>query len=130
MRPPSPLTVAARAGAADPAPGGVPLVEPPSLASVDAFADLDDLDAAYWVGIKQLAGEETTRRLYVTNPQAAVDGAPWPEQPESVGLWERVPLKFRAKKFAGPSGRNSDADSGDEAPEARKAGFFKRLFVR
>jgi len=80
--------------------------------------------------VVQMAGEETARRLCVTNPQAAVDGAPWPEQPESVGLWERVPLKFRAKKFAGPSGRNSDADSGDEAPEARKAGFFKRLFVR
>jgi len=45
-------------------------------------------------------------------------------------FWERVPLKFRAKKFAGPSGRNSDADSGDEAPEARKAGFSSVCFVR
>ena len=50
MRPPSPLTVAARAGTPDPVPGGVPLVEPPSLASVDAFPDLDDLDAAMAAG--------------------------------------------------------------------------------
>jgi len=48
--PPSPLTVAARAGTPDPAPGGVPLVEPPSLASVDAFPDLEDLDAAMAAG--------------------------------------------------------------------------------
>ena len=31
-------------------PGGVPLVEPPSLASVDAFPDLEDLDAAMAAG--------------------------------------------------------------------------------
>ncbi len=43
-RPPSPLTVAARAGTPEAAPGGAPLVEPPSLASVDAFPDLADLD--------------------------------------------------------------------------------------
>ena len=45
-RPPSPFTVAVRAGTPEPAPGGAPLVEPPSLASVDAFPDLADLDRA------------------------------------------------------------------------------------
>jgi len=43
-RPPSPLTVAARAGTPEPLPGGSPLVEPPALASVHAFPDLADLD--------------------------------------------------------------------------------------
>jgi len=43
-RPPSPFTVAVRAGTPEPAPGGAPLVEPPALASVDAFPDLADLD--------------------------------------------------------------------------------------
>ncbi len=45
VKPPqSPQTVAARAGTPEPAPGGAPLVEPPALASVDAFPDLADLD--------------------------------------------------------------------------------------
>ncbi len=46
MRRPGPETVAARAGAPEPAPGGAPLVEPPALAAVDAFASLGDLEAA------------------------------------------------------------------------------------
>jgi hypothetical protein len=78
----------------------------------------------------QKAGEETARRLCVTNPRAAVGGAAWPEQPEPLGLWERVPLKFRARKFAGPSSKNAAADHGDGAPTARKAGFFRRLFAK
>jgi len=49
-RPPSPFTVAARAGTPDPVPGGAPLVEPPSLASVDAFTDLDELGRAMAAG--------------------------------------------------------------------------------
>jgi len=44
------------------------------------------------------AGEETARRLCETNPRAAVDGAAWPAQPEPVGLRERVPLRFNAKR--------------------------------
>src|SRR5579863_3277395 len=39
-------------------------------------------------------GVETAERLCVTNPRAAVEGAAWPEQPEAVGLLERVPIRF------------------------------------
>jgi protein-tyrosine phosphatase len=78
--------------------------------------------------VAQRAGVETAERLCVTNPLAAVEGAPWPPQPEPLGLWERVPLKFHAKRFAGPPRR--DAETGNDAPGFGKGGFFKRLFGR
>lgn len=45
-------------------------------------------------------GEDTARRLCVTNPRAAVEGSAWPQQPEPMGLLDRVPLKFNAKRAA------------------------------
>ena len=80
--------------------------------------------------VVQNAGEETARRLCVTNPRAAVDGAPWPEQPEPLGLCERVPLKFQARKFTGPASRDAAADRCGDALTARKTGFFRKLFAR
>jgi protein-tyrosine phosphatase len=80
--------------------------------------------------VAQRAGKETAERLCVTNPQAAVEGAPWPEQPQPVGLWEGVPLKFQAKKFAAARWKDSAADPGYEIPRTREPGFFKRLFSR
>jgi protein-tyrosine phosphatase len=83
--------------------------------------------------VEKRAGEETARRLCVTNPQAAVEGAPWPEQPEPKGLWENEPLKFsltpemkgllrkRVPKAAAP-----DANGG----ETRARGFWGRLLER
>ena len=47
----SPETIALRAGAPTPTPGGAPLVEPPALAAVAAFPDLSDLDAAMSEGV-------------------------------------------------------------------------------
>jgi hypothetical protein len=67
------------------------------------------------------AGVETAHRLYVSNPQAAVDGAKWPVQPEPVGLWEGAPLEFEFK--AGGKERRAN---GSEQTESK--GFWSRLF--
>src|SRR5580698_7042820 len=44
--------------------------------------------------VAKASGEETARRLFVTNPQVAVEGAAWPEQPVAKGLWEHETLRF------------------------------------
>ena len=63
-------------------------------------------------------GEETAHRLYMSNPEAAVEGAKWPEQPEPMGLWEGEILEF-----------DNRADSRRPAQSGRK-GFWRRLFSR
>jgi hypothetical protein len=79
-------------------------------------------------------GEETARRLCVTNPQIAVDGAPWPAQPEPVGLWDKVPLKFDPRQHsssAKPAPRKSvKAKAGKDTPSVPAKGFWERLFAR
>jgi protein-tyrosine phosphatase len=83
--------------------------------------------------VTKSAGEETARRLILTNPQAAVEGATWPEQPEPKGLWENEPLRFaatpemkRLRRERAPKDTSPEAD-GAEAP-AR--GFWRRLLGR
>lgn len=80
--------------------------------------------------VAKRAGEETARRLCVTNPQAAVEGTAWPAQPEPEGLWERVPLKFHARRFAAVSRKDNAKQPGIELPKSSKTGFLRRLFAR
>lgn len=61
--------------------------------------------------VKDLMGEETARRLCITNPQAAVDGARFPEQPEPIGLREDVPLKFDISRFGSKSSARPPSNS-------------------
>lgn len=70
------------------------------------------------------AGEEMARRLCVTNPQAAVEGAKWPAQPEPEGLWEYVPLEFDARKYSSGKSRRSKP----RETESGKRGLWWRLF--
>ena len=65
------------------------------------------------------AGEETARRLCVTNPRAAIEGAALPEQREALGIRDRVPLKFNAKRAA--SGMvNGSENAGSLLQSAKK----------
>ncbi len=63
-------------------------------------------------------GTETAERLYAANPRAAVEGAPWPPQPEPLGLAENDPLTFNAK------GRRRHGNT------VAVKGFWSRLFTR
>jgi protein-tyrosine phosphatase len=78
--------------------------------------------------VAERKGEETAQRLFVTNPQAAVDGAKWPEQPEPKGLWEKQPLRFaeRSNAAKAKARRASEADG----ESAKKKSFWQRLFAR
>jgi protein-tyrosine phosphatase len=73
-------------------------------------------------------GEETARRLCITNPLVTLDGGKWPAQPEPVGLWDAVPLKFDSKKYASNGKSSKKPDSGDSKTGSK--GFWDRLFAR
>lgn len=78
-----------------------------------------------WEYVRNRMGEETAQRLFVTNPRAAVEGVPLPEQPQPEGLWEDVPLKFDGKRYLG--GANA---AGAEKAAGTQGGFWKRLFSK
>lgn len=64
-------------------------------------------------------GQEMADRLCVTNPQAAVDGGPWPQQAEPKGLWDGVPLTY-----------DPNSTRRKSKHQHTKKGFFARLFSR
>jgi len=79
--------------------------------------------------VAKRSGDETARRLCVTNPQAAVEGALWPAQPEPLGLWEQVPLKIDPRRYMD----SRQAASGKNGTDARRSGagrLWDRLFAR
>jgi protein-tyrosine phosphatase len=84
--------------------------------------------------VAERAGEETARRLCVTNPQAATEGTRWPEQPEPVGLWEYVPLKFDIRKYAADRRSipemSGPAKTGQGPSNTGMKGLWNRLFTR
>jgi protein-tyrosine phosphatase len=73
------------------------------------------------------AGVETAHRLYVSNPQAAVEGARWPEQPEPVGLWQETPLEFN---FSSAGKGRQENGSRKAGTQSERKGFWARLFSR
>ncbi len=79
--------------------------------------------------VTEKMGEATARRLCVTNPQAAVDGARWPTQPEPVGLWEGTPLKFNPEKFPNRAKSAAPKPQNGNGATAGK-GFWSRIFAR
>ena len=83
--------------------------------------------------VSKRMGEETARRLCVTNPQAAVEGAAWPNQPVPEGLFEHKPLQFHKHRgFESPrksSGGPGKTDgSVDDSAITGLRGFLSRLF--
>jgi protein-tyrosine phosphatase len=84
--------------------------------------------------VAQRAGEETARRLCLINPQAALEGSRWPVQPDPVGLWKHVPLKFNAKKYVDdpePASRKTGpTKTGEDTPKTGTRSFWDRLFSR
>ncbi len=75
--------------------------------------------------VAQCVGEETARRLCVTNPMAAIDASPWPLQPEALGLFERVPLKFNPRRYG-----KGLANGSEPAPKTAAKKLWARIFTR
>jgi protein-tyrosine phosphatase len=82
--------------------------------------------------VAKRSGKETARRLFVTNPQVAVEGGAWPEQPTPKGLWEHEALRFVGAPEKEPwrAREPKDATEDAEAAETRPRGFWSRLFGR
>jgi protein-tyrosine phosphatase len=81
--------------------------------------------------IKARMGEETAKRLFVTNPHAALRGIPLPAQPEPRGLepYMNIPFKFNWRKYAeGSRGASGARKAGRSLP--RSSGLWKMLFSR
>jgi protein-tyrosine phosphatase len=79
-------------------------------------------------------GEEAAFRLCEANPRAAIEGRFLPEQPEPIGLWDYVPMKFDATRIPAAkrvsSKKTGPAREKKEEPAANLKGFWNRLFAR
>ena len=82
--------------------------------------------------VAQRRGEETAQRLFITNPQAAVEGAQWPEQPEPKGLWEKQPLRFAERSGAAKAKAQRAAKhaSASKREEPGRKSLWRRLFAK
>jgi len=81
--------------------------------------------------VSKRMGEETARRLCVTNPQAVIEGAAWPAQPVPEGLFEHRPLHFhhRVDPVRKPSAQAGTKDGAlDDSAYTGLRGFLSRLF--
>ena len=74
-------------------------------------------------------GEQTARRLFVTNPQAAMMGSYWPQQPEAIGLWNDEPLKFNGRSSS-KTPRPAPSRNGHTVEKSEKPGLLARLLGR
>jgi len=75
--------------------------------------------------VAEHAGEETARRLFVTNPQSAIEGRGLPEQPDAIGLWDGEPVRFNLGRFSiGPRSAASTNGNG------KKRSLWARLLGR
>jgi protein-tyrosine phosphatase len=77
--------------------------------------------------VANLTGAENAQRLCVINPRAAVEGTKLPAQPEPMGLWEKVPLKFDVKSLAKRRNSNGNVTASDGN---EKKSFWDRLLSR
>jgi protein-tyrosine phosphatase len=85
--------------------------------------------AHLWKGFEYVAkhaGEETARRLYATNPHAAITGSPLPDQPEALGLLDDEPFKYGVGRFR-KGGRSASAGNGTPVSQGQKRGLLARL---
>lgn len=74
-------------------------------------------------------GLDTARRLFVSNAQRAIAGAPLARQPEPVGIEDGAPLKFNIRKFA-EAPRNPGNKLAHDAPASPPNRFWKIPFSR
>jgi protein-tyrosine phosphatase len=74
------------------------------------------------------AGEETARRLCITNPETAVAGAIWPQQPTPVGLMEHKPLDFSVERGATLKPLRPPVRSRSEDPRHRRKTVWERIY--
>jgi len=76
--------------------------------------------------VSHKAGTETANRLYIVNPQAAINGIALPAQPEPIGLWEELPFVYPGM----PNGNGAFAETGNGGKKGAGKSLWQRLFSR